>query len=124
MGNTCCFVTHNTTHNTHNTYISLISDLYKTRKKTVHRYSLMTFQKNIKNVYEREEIEPIYISPKIESLISPKKENNIPFLIKGGSAYNSPKDKENIENNIGFILPIDNYIKYESDTSEDDFVVI
>ncbi len=119
MGNNCC----NVSHNTHNTYISLVSDLYKKRKNNVHRYTLMMTQKNIKNVYENEKFDTIYISPKIESLLSPK--DNTPFLplvIQGGSACNSPTI-----NNIGkvsLIVTMDNYIRYESDKSDDEFIII
>ncbi len=114
MGNNCCSINYNT----HNTYISLVSDLYKRRKNNVHRH--MT-QKNIKNIYENEQFDTIYISPKIENLLSPKE--NIPFVhfvIQGGSACNSPT----LDTNISLIVPMDNYVRYESDKSDDEFIVI
>ena len=108
----------NNIHNYHNTYISLVSDLYKKRKNPIYRH--MNKKLNYNNIY---------------SLNSPI--SDTPFILKGGSSYNSPI---NNTNNMNIkITTIENYIQnvgtprntdYKDisdivyDISDDEFVVI
>ncbi len=130
MGNNYCIYNNNNMINNNNTnnsktYINLISSFHKKIKKPLCRYQRMSIHK-INNIYYSYDINDI--NKDIE-----KCPINSPFLLRGGSAYNSPINNINIINMK--IIPVDNYIKngdnFQNDISDillsesdDDFIVI
>ena len=117
-------------HYSHNTYISLVSDLYKKRKKPVYRY--MNKRLNYNNICFLNS--PIPDTPPNMPNLSPNPNTSSQFILKGGSAYNSPINNISIK-----ITTIENYIKdtgtphnsdYKDisdivyDISDDEFIVI
>lgn len=128
----------NYSHYSHNTYISLVSDLYKKKKPPVYRY--MNKRLNYNNIFFLNS--PISDTPPNMPDMFPDTPTYTPpntssqCILKGGSAYNSPINSNNMTIKI---TTIENYIKdagtphnsdYKDitdivyDTSDDEFVVI